>query len=172
MVGERFVGRWAFQFLLNRASLSFGNWKRWCFHFTLWRLLSVISKVKCSRVNRLFPFYIALTRCQQFHSYQIIYYSEKIPWQTQRLIYCWWATQEIFLLLPIIERCLQFRPGLLLWFCMKYKHLRKENQSEILTWFQIKTKSPCTVKILGFLYRKDSSCREKIRVPSKQVAFG
>ena len=57
-------------------------------------------------------------------------------------------------------------------FCMKYKHLRKENQSEILTWFQIKTKSPCTVKILGFLYRKDSSCREKIRVPSKQVAFG
>lgn len=104
MVGERFVGRWAFQFLLNRASLSFGNWKRWCFHFTLWRLLSVISKVKCSRVNRLFPFYIALTRCQQFQSYQIIYYSEKIPWQTQRLIYCWWATQEIFLLLPIIER--------------------------------------------------------------------
>lgn len=70
------------------------------------------------------------------------------------------------------ERCSQFRPGLLLWFCMKYKHLRKENQSEILTWFQIKTKSPCTVKILGFLYRKDSSCREKIRVPSKQVAFG
>ena len=104
MVGERFVGRWAFQFLLNRASLSFGDWKRWCFHFTLWRLLSVISKVKCSRVNRLFPFYIALTRCQQFQSYQIIYYSEKIPWQTQRLIYCWWATQEIFLLLPIIER--------------------------------------------------------------------
>lgn len=47
LVGERFVGRWAFQFLLNRASLSFGNWKRWCFHFTLWHLVSVISKVKC-----------------------------------------------------------------------------------------------------------------------------
>lgn len=37
-----------FQFLLNRMALSFGNWKRWCFHFTLWHLLSIVSKAKCS----------------------------------------------------------------------------------------------------------------------------
>lgn len=70
------------------------------------------------------------------------------------------------------ESCSQFRPGLVLWLCMKYKHLRRRNQSEILGFFfQIKTKSPCSVTIFSFLYVEDSSCREKIRVPSKQVAF-
>lgn len=118
-------------------------------------------------------FYIALTMCQQFQSYQIIYYFEKNPMTNSEInLLLVSYSGEISTFSHNRESCSQFRPGLVLWLCKKYKHLREGNQSEILTWFQIKNKSPCTVKILRFLYCEGSSCREKIRVPSKQVTFG